>query len=422
MGFPGHGHTNPTLALVWELVNRGEEIIYYNTEEFQGKIERTGAVFRPYQIPNPDTIAQLDGVSLAELRQGSIRTLDDVIPDLVQSTALYAEIMVKSPLDLTEAAREIRPDYVIHDSYANWGKVIARRLGVPAVSSVTTFAYCDRIMDEHPVFMIKDVLSMTDDYLKDIPATRKQLKQVSGVIARLYNVENYDCLDFTFSQEPLNIVYTSREFQLYGELFDSRFKFVGPSLFPREGEESFFWDKFQGKNLIYISLGTVLTKHYDYQELYWKFFEVFRDSIYEVVLVVGGIEIGTLGEIPPNFTIRNRVPQLEVLKRASLFITHAGMNSVNEALYYEVPLLVIPQAFDQVMVARRVEELKAGINIPELDFSAARIREAASQILNDESYRSYSRKIGASLRAAGGYQRAADEIFAYQARNYQTHN
>jgi MGT family glycosyltransferase len=67
-----------------------------------------------------------------------------------------------------------------------------------------------------------------------------------------------------------------------------------------------------------------------------------------------------LGDIPANCLVQQFVPQLEILQRASLFITHGGMNSVNEAHSYNVPLVIVPQTADQHLIAKRVEKLGAG--------------------------------------------------------------
>ncbi len=49
LNYPGEGHVNPTIALVEELLKKGEEVVYYCIEEYRNKIEKTGAPFRPYR-------------------------------------------------------------------------------------------------------------------------------------------------------------------------------------------------------------------------------------------------------------------------------------------------------------------------------------------------------------------------------------
>lgn len=120
--------------------------------------------------------------------------------------------------------------------------------------------------------------------------------------------------------------------------------------------------------------------------------------------------LGSLGAIPKNFVVQNEVPQLEILQRAALFISHGGMNSVSEALYYGVPLIVIPQAGGQTWVARRVGQLGAGKMLHRSKLHAHALRRLADKIIANPAFARASASIGASLRKAGGYMSAIDEI------------
>jgi UDP:flavonoid glycosyltransferase YjiC (YdhE family) len=86
------------------------------------------------------------------------------------------------------------------------------------------------------------------------------------------------------------------------------------------------------------------------------------------------------------------------------------MNSVSEALYYGVPLIVIPQAGDQTWVARRVAQLGAGKLLHRSKIQAHALRHLADEIISNSSFKRASANIGESLRQAGGYVCAADEI------------
>src|SRR5438067_10614640 len=93
--------------------------------------------------------------------------------------------------------------------------------------------------------------------------------------------------------------------------------------------------------------------------------EAFADSDRKVVLSVGKwTNIAALGSVPRNIIVKEFVPQLELLQRTALFVTHGGMNSVSEALYYGVPFVVIPQTADQNLAGRRIEQLGAGKTMP----------------------------------------------------------
>ena len=87
-------------------------------------------------------------------------------------------------------------------------------------------------------------------------------------------------------------------------------------------------------------------------------------------------QISDLGEIPKNFIVKNYVPQTEVLKYTKLFITHGGMNSTHEGLYYGIPLIVIPQSADQPIIAGQVANIGAGIKLQMQSLTANQLRES----------------------------------------------
>ncbi len=156
--------------------------------------------------------------------------------------------------------------------------------------------------------------------------------------------------------------------------------------------------------LLYISLGTLFDRQ---NEFYHCCFQAFEQSDYQVVMSVGKHTTREqLGPTPENFMVCQSVPQLELLQRATLFITHAGMNSTNEALYYGVPLLAIPQATDQHSIARRIEQTGAGIRLSRKRVTASRLRNSADEIRTHPHYAQASARIGESLRQAGGFRAA----------------
>ena len=160
---------------------------------------------------------------------------------------------------------------------------------------------------------------------------------------------------------------------------------------------------------IFISLGTVMNQDVVF---YRECIKAFTGQPYEVVMVIGNkVAIEELGELPPNMHVKKYVPQLEVLKLTDLFLSHGGMNSVNESLYFGVPLLLFPQQDEQLMVARRVESLGAGLCMnPGIKTGAEEIIQAVRRVLSDHEYAIQAERIGETFREAGGYKAAAGFI------------
>ena len=118
---PLHGHMAPLLPLVRELVARGDELVVYTTAPFADAVAQTGARYRPYRSSR-----------LADLSALSERT--DAIASVLMD--LVGDVLAADLPDL----RDLSPDYVVTDSVAPWGHWVAQVLGVPLVTSMTTFA------------------------------------------------------------------------------------------------------------------------------------------------------------------------------------------------------------------------------------------------------------------------------------------
>jgi MGT family glycosyltransferase len=209
----------------------------------------------------------------------------------------------------------------------------------------------------------------------------------------------------------LNIVYTSRYFQPCAESFDERFHFVGPSIGDRPETAGFPWSDVSSRALVYVSLGTLFNAD---ETFYRNCFEAFGRENVQVVMSIGAnVSEARLGQSPPNFIVRAHVPQLEVLRRASVFVTHGGMNSVSESLYNGVPVVVVPQMSEQHIVGKQAEALGAGVCLAKEAATPNTLRESVNRLLAEDRFRQQAAVVRQSFQAAGGVSRAADAIVAF---------
>lgn len=380
-----HGHVNPSLSLAAELVRRGEEVIYYLTDEFREAVEATGATFRSYGAAYPpDLLEGIYGQPFV-LAARMIDACRRIVPELM------------------EAAHAEQPDYIIYDAMAPWGWMVAENLGVPSVSSMALLALHPKVLLAGGMFpsMVAQIVGSFGKVL-EYNRTAAAFRRESGLKTPPLPVS-------LNAPGDLTINYTSSLFQPYAELFTG-YEFVGPAMDFQRPAVEFPFERLSDKPLIYISLGTV---NNDARLFYHACFEAFADDRYQVVLSIGKrIDAASLGSIPANFIVRPYVPQLDILQRADAFITHGGMNSVHEGLYYNVPLVVVPQTDEQTLVGRQVARLGAGVLLKKQETNPAQLREAAERILSDPAYRSNATRVGESFRQAGGVRRAADVILA----------
>ena len=376
---PAHGHTNPTLGVVRELTARGHQVWYWSYELMRQKIEAAGAHFVPCDSYD------------AELRL-TPRQAARIGKDLALST----RVLVDTTLSLDEAVcremERLQPDCIVADSMAVWGKAVARKLNIPFVSSTTTFAFNQhsaKVMRRSAGELLRMVLSMPR-----INGEIKRLQRAGYPVKSVLDILQNDDATHT-------VVYTSPEFQPCSDTFSDRYAFVGPSVRPAETEVVK-----TGEKLVYISMGTV---NNDMLPLYRRCIAALRETPWQVILSVGSaVSPEQFGELPENVAVYPSVDQIAVLEQADVFLTHCGMNSVSEALWFGVPLVMLPQTAEQGGVAQRVAQLGAGVKLEKTD--PASIRASLARVLHHPSYAGNAAAIGEGFRRCGGAKAAADKI------------
>lgn len=392
LNVPTYGHVNPTLPVVQELVRRGEQVIYYLTEEFRTAVEATGATFRPYQSMmgqiQPPTRMKGQGPGAMPLMM--LKESRQALPQILD--ALHAE----------------PPDVLVYGAMCLWGRLAGQILQIPMVALRPTYA-----MNEH--------FGLLNDEVFAIGITPEMIEQMQNGIMDLcstYHIPPFDMRQFLSYAEALNIVFLPRAFQPAGETFDERFVFVGPALQLRPDTMPFSFEHVGEQPLLYISLGTVFNNRPDFFQLC---FQAFGGQPWQVVMSYGKrLDVAALGAVPANFLLAPYVPQLEILQKASVFITHGGMNSTMESLYYGVPMVVVPQMLEQEMTARRVAELGLGRTLDEEHLTAEQLREVVVRVQHDVAILQCVQKMQQTVRTAGGYQLAADVILSFASKRMLT--
>lgn len=280
--------------------------------------------------------------------------------------------------------KDFNPDCIVSDSLSFWGKLFAQKLNIPYVCSTTTFAF-----NKHTAKLMKQNFI---EIIRMIFGVRRINKKIKLLQRKGYEVKNFISI-VSNDNDTDTIVYTSKEFQPMVETFSSKYSFVGPSV-----SKLIIKPKERKRKLIYISLGTINNKNVSF---YKNCINAFKDSDVDVIMSVGrSTDIKSLGNIPNNFEVKNSVEQIAILQKTDVFITHSGMNSVNESLYYGVPMVLFPQHSEQRMVAKRVVHLGAGIMLKE-DKSES-IKKAVFQVINDNEYKENATKLSKSFYNAGG--------------------
>ena len=387
VGLPAHGHTNPTLPVMKELVERGHEVLYYNAEWFRAKVSPTGVKFCALPEPLP-----------------SEREVSEALHELINASLIISRMSPHLTRYLIEEFRRERPDVVIHDSVAMWGYLAAHTHTIPNICFITTF-----VLDgSQGAIGLGTMLRFLWASLPQVPKLLRWRRRM----AQEFGKENSGGIT---EYADLNVVFTSETFHPKNSFVDGRFRFVGPSIHSATRDGEFPLAQLQAGPKVYISLGTV--NHLDLA-FYQAVFRAFADYPAQFILSVGKhTDVVQLGTIPDNFIVRNYVPQLDILQQVDAFITHGGMSSVHEGLYYGVPEIAVPHHLEQLLNGKRVAETGTGILLgdrrPYGQVTAAELRQALDEVLHKPQYRQNAERIGKTLKDAGGYLRAVEEIETY---------
>lgn len=385
VSLPRHGHVNPTLGVVRELVRRGHRVSYAITEEFAAQVVEAGAEFVPYR-------SSLHAVPDTNVSRTEDAYVGVVMPPPVPAAKWLYEAMAVLP-QLREAYARDRPDLILYEtSYA--APVLAQMWDVPAIRLAATFAAWEGFSQEHPIFAD----------LRDHRKGAAYLADFDAWLAR-YRVDT--------SPEELvlwprqTILLIPRPLQPHAESLPDNCHIVGPCLTDRPFQGTWCPPARADRTLL-ISLGTTGT---DRKDFYRECLTAFAREDWHVVMSTSGpVDIDRLGPLPGNCEVHAAVPQYEVLSCADVFITHGGPGGVSEAIARRVPMVVIPQAWDQFTFAERVERLRIGRYLPRELVTATVLRATVLHLANSSNVAGLLERTRTEMLADGGAHAAADLV------------
>lgn len=365
INLPYSGHIIPTLGLVEELKKCNNHVTYLLTEEWQDKILAIGAEFKGYKSHK----------RLSEQMKNAFEVAKEIVPNY---------------------------DLIIYEQYFFLGKHLAEMYNKPVVRVFTSFASNEELMKEYihagGMFSIFRSKWICKKWTKDVSKGVK-LKTNCWLDEIIYN------------PPYLNLVYTIKELQPFAEDFpDEHFKFIGASIYQRSQLNTF---KLPQTNdpLIYISLGTIVNNA---KSFYQKCIKAFEHEDVTVIMSIGNsVKMENWGNIPNNFHIYPFAPQLEVLEKADIFITHGGLNSVTESLYFGVPMIVIPFITDQPINAKQIETLNLGKRLEYKTITYKLLRNTTLEVLNNPNIQSNISNIQKQMKASRGNKYGAEIIMEY---------
>ena len=348
-----HGHFTGSVEIVRELSSLGHNVTVYVLDDFKDRMKDVGAKVVAYKADGSDYK----------------KFFPPQAPPAPASNVILFGRSFEAVITLL-SKDETKYDYYVFDSFFD----------IKEMNKIFKFP-----LDKYVLIYTSHIF--TDEDQLDVTRMRKiGFKSLN----EKYNLNFHEFVEVHYIPNKFKkLILTSKLFHYKSENCDETCYFMGPNIEKRKFDENFKFKKDKNKKLIYVSCGTIFNNADNY---YKTCIEAFKDSDeYQLIMSVGKpTDISQFKDIPKNISIYNYVPQTQLLPEVDIFITHGGLNSTQESLLCGIPLIVIPQKYDQFDNARKIEQLKAGIFIDKnkTKITVDVLRDAVKNIIeNREKYK-----------------------------------
>ena len=405
--FPGTGHLNPMTALARSLQARGHEVVIFGIADTEERVRAAGIEFCRIGTENypPGTLQRLDE-QLARLK--GFAALRFTFERVKNSARMVLR-------DGPQAVQRANVEALLVDETDFAGNV-ADYLGLPwiSIALIPPMVHDDRF----PPFWLgwsgeQGRLSRLRNRLAIILLLRlgTPIFKVVNERRSAWGLKRFARPDEALSPlAQITQLPEALEFEVAGEKPKGLY-YTGPFVHAEQRPAvEFPWERLDGRPLIYASMGTLQNGSEDIFRTIAKACDGLDAQL--LISLGGGLNLARVGKLAGDPLVVNYAPQLEILKRAALVITHAGLNTVLESLSEGVPLVAVPLANDQPGVAARVKARGACVVVPRRRLNIARLRAAVMLVLEDVRYREAAQGLQKAIRQIDGPARAAELIEA----------
>jgi zeaxanthin glucosyltransferase len=400
-----HSDLNATFALARKLQGKGHRVCYACIPDTEERIRSQGFHFVPL----------FTGVFPLGTLAGQYA--DEAAGKYLGTSGINERVRAMCELcregELAKATRGFAPDLFIVSNHLPWAGIDAWKTGMP-------------------VLMLASLIVSTPDslsppiYSATIPgstfATRIKvrlewwnakfrlllLERVSGRLkTSLYLKDLAVATGFPASKINFDALPWPRlplpELVVFPKCFDfpraapiKGAYYAEPAVDVERKDIDFPWERLDGRPLVCCSLGSIVT--YKYLAQTRRFFQALLDAMrqrpdLQAVVAIGNFLKAGDFSVPENVVLAGIVPQLALLKRASVMVGHAGSGCIRESIYYGVPMLLFPITFDAHGNAARAVYHRLALRADFLKISAQELESAIGKLLDDPSYREAALKM-----------------------------
>jgi zeaxanthin glucosyltransferase len=405
------GHLNPMTALGRKLKSRGHEVVFICVPDAEPAVRAAKLDFVPFcEKEYPAGAFDKQWNELARLHG----------PEVLRYTSRELMVaLIESGLEhLPQKIAETGVEALVFDTVYFFLELVPMRLGMPYIH-IWNILNMDLSGSTPPVFFSwppyeeipeTEVAARKAEGAKFIDEILGPLGPIASSYAKKHGMQ-IDFSDPTATTSKLAVIsQIPKEFDFPMSSWPPQFHYAGP-LHDGEGREQtpFPWEKMTGEPLIYASMGTLLNGSASVYRTILKAVEPLAGI--QLVLSVGNnIDLKKLEPFPSNAIVVRKVPQIELLKRAVLCITHAGLNTTLESLAQGVPMVAIPMGYEQPGVAARIAYHGVGEFVEFDKLTVERLSELIRTVARKPSYREKARVFQNLIAKRRGLEVAADVI------------
>src|SRR5215475_14235700 len=405
VSLPVPGHLNPMTTLARKLQSRGHDVVFISLTDVAPFVEAAGLPF----VPCSETAYPVGSMSKLVRRLSELSGEDALHFTINAMMKGYtASLFASLPDTLSKAG----VDAIVLDQYQPYVELIPMHLRMPFVhvSNALHVDYTGRTpicFVDWPYQPGGEALARN---LEGVRRARRLLEPVTAT-AQTYASKVGLSVDWHNPHATLSplawVTQCPREFDFGCAPDFPQFHYAGPF---HDGlgrmDFDFPWQQLTGEPIVYASMGTLQNGLIDIFRSITQAATGLKEL--QFVLAVGGqLDPKQLGAVPANVIVVSHAPQIEVLKRSSLCITHAGLNTALESLASGVPMLAVPITNDQPGVAARIAEKKLGVVLSPDQASPRNFAAAINQVLGDSTLRDKVQRMQEAICRVDGLSIAA---------------
>lgn len=408
LSLPLTGHLNPMTALARKLQSRGNEVVFIGVPDAEPTVRAANLEFAPfcesefplgYVAKSWGAVANRQGLDVVRY------TCKELQPHLLRAALEH----------LPAKIAETGVDALVIDSVHMLVEIVPMHLGLPYVqvwnilhfdfsgsTPLSLYGWPHETSPEAQARNVEGLQLVGELFGNVIPIAQSYAERIGLEV---------DWADPAATVSKLAVItQTPKEFDFPISGLAPQFHYAGP-LRDDEGREPvpFPWEKLTGKPLIYASLGTLVN---GIDKVYRTILEtVSQLPETQLVLSVGkNLDPSELEPFPPNTIVVRSAPQTELLKRAELCITHAGLNTTLESLGEGVPMVAIPIGYEQPGVASRIAYHRVGEFVELDNLTTRRLAEQIAKVRSNPSYRDKALWFQRIIKETRGLDVAADIV------------